>query len=572
MKIKGYEINLTEAQLDDIFANKTRKIEFISKDFEGYKNLPEGDKKALEHLVRAANIINDVALEQDNPKNIEIKRELEKLAVQNVYAAKTLELFNCLNGVAGHNGIDQEPVQLFKELPLLPGKNFYPQDLSVEEFHNIILQMAKRGKIEELKKILSARTMVRRDGDELKAIDYTQYFAKEFSEIANELEVAAYYCTESAFKEFLQWQAQALLQNNKDMDMLADRHWAIMQDTNLEFTISRENYEDEMTGTVYDNPEIIKILGENNINVVAKDTLGGRVGIVNKEETEHILVSKKTLPYLAKWMPLSDSYEQRNLDEKDLKQNMVDVDIITLTGDYAMCRGGITTAQNLPNNDKDSVKCGGWRRNVYHRQIRFSRDEENEKILLEKLVDASLRPYVDRSKIITFVVGHENGHSLGPTSEYQDSLGVFKHIIEEHKANMVSIASVAELAKKDGFFTREDLRKIYASWIVGNLFLRAQPVLSKPHRVADLIEFNYLFENKAIWFDSNKKLHIDFDLIGSVTYRLLEETIKVQLSKSVEVAKDFINRWAVWGEWSRYIAGVQQELGVKPYIKIITKF
>ena len=51
------------------------------------------------------------------------------------------------------------------------------------------------------------------------------------------------------FNEFLNWQAQALLQNNEDMDMLADKHWAVMQDTPLEFTISRENYEDE----IFDN-------------------------------------------------------------------------------------------------------------------------------------------------------------------------------------------------------------------------------------------------------------------------------------------------------------------------------
>ena len=90
--------------------------------------------------------------------------------------------------------------------------------------------------------------------------------------------------------------------------------------------------------------------------------------------------------------------------------------------------------------------------------------------------------------------------------------------------------------------------------------------------MASLIEFNYLFENKVIWFDSNKKLHIDFDLIGMVAYRLLEETIRVQLSKTASNAKAFINRWAVWGEWSRHIADVQRELGVKPYIKIITNF
>ena len=560
MKIKGYEVNFSEEELDNILTEKTRNIELISREFEGYKNLPVGDKKAIDHLIKAADIINNVALEQDNPYNLEIKREMEKLAVNDAYVSKVLQLFNCLNGVAGNNGIDKEPVRIFKNLPLFKGKNFYPTDLSEKEFHEIILKMAERGKIEELKKILSARTMVRRNGDELKSIDYTEYFAEQFSEIANELEVAAYYCTEPEFKEFLSWQVQALLQNNQDMDMLADKHWALLQNNNLEFTISRENYEDEMTGTVFNNPD------------VAKDTLGCRVGLVNKEGTEKILKFKQTIPYLAQWMPLNKQYKQNSFSAEDLKQNMVDVDLIALTGDYAMCRGGITQAQNLPNNDKIAVKCGGWRRNVYHRQVLLSYDVENEKKLLNRLVDPELHKYVDHAQIIVFDIGHENGHSLGPTAEYQNSLGVFKHIIEEHKANVFSIASIAELAKKEARFTKEDLKKIYASWVVETLFLRARPIFSQPHRMASLIEFNYLFENKVIWFDSNKKLHIDFDLIGMVAYRLLEETIRVQLSKSADNAKAFINRWAVWGEWSRHIADVQQELGVKPYIKIITNF
>lgn len=572
MKIKGYEVNFSEEELDKILTEKTREIELISREFEGYKNLPIGDKKAIDHLIKAADIINNVALEQDNPYNLEIKREMEKLAVNDAYVAKVLQLFNCLNGVAGNNGIDKDPVRIFKNLPLFKGKNFYPTDLSEEEFHEIILRMAQRGKIDELKKILSARTMVRRNGDELKAIDYTEYFAPQFSEVANELEVVAYYCTEPEFKEFLSWQVQALLQNNQDMDMLADKHWALLQTNNLEFTISRENYEDEMTGTVFNNPEVAKIISDNNIEVVAKDTLGCRVGIVNKEGTEEILKFKQTLPYLAKWMPLNNKYKQNSFSEKDLKQNMVDVDLIALTGDYAMCRGGITQAQNLPNNDKIAVKCGGWRRNVYHRQVLLSYDVENEKKLLNRLVDPELHKYVDHSRIIIFDIGHENGHSLGPTAEYQNALGVFKHIIEEHKANVFSIASIAELAKKEERFTKEELKKIYASWVVETLFLRARPIFSQPHRMASLIEFNYLFENKVIWFDSNKKLHIDFDLIGMVAYRLLEETIRVQLSKTASNAKAFINRWAVWGEWSRHIADVQQELGVKPYIKIITNF
>ena len=97
-------------------------------------------------------------------------------------------------------------------------------------------------------------------------------------------------------------------------------------------------------------------------------------------------------------------------------------------------------------------------------------------------------------------------------------------------------------------------------------------MLSQPHRVADLIEFNYLLESKALWFDDRKKLHIDFDIINMCMYKLLEKTIEVQLSKSVEAASEFINRWATWGEWSRHIAEIQKSLGVKPYIKIISHF
>ena len=49
MKINGYEIALSEEKLDDIINNQTLPIELIDKDFSGYKELSEGDKKALQY-------------------------------------------------------------------------------------------------------------------------------------------------------------------------------------------------------------------------------------------------------------------------------------------------------------------------------------------------------------------------------------------------------------------------------------------------------------------------------------------------------------------------------------------
>ena len=567
MQINGYETAYSEEQLDKMLSEML-VIEMIDKNFPGYQNLSENDKKALTHLMNAGRIINQVALEQDHPLNRTIKSGLEEAALHSAIAAKTLKMFNSLNGVEGLNGIDPEPIELFKGVKGFKGKNFYPQDLSMEEFHQILKQMLLSGKKDEVKKILSARTMVRRQGKELKAIDYTEYFAKEFSLAANELEVAAHYATDSLLKDYLGWQAQALLQNNEDMDMLADRHWAQMQNTNLEFTLSRENYEDELTPTVYDNKELVDLLASYGIEAVSKDMLGVRVGINNPEGTNLILKFKEHMSQLATKMPFSDQYSQSVVSGKDLKQTMVDVDLSGLFGDYAMCRGGITTAQNLPNNDKLSVKTGGGRRNVYHRQVRNTQDKERNKKLLEALVDQEFHAYFNPEAEHIFVIGHENGHSLGPDSSYQNALGVYKHVIEENKADIISIAFMPEYVKS-GIITENTLKEIYTTWIV-RLLLKSRPKLIQPHRLGDLIHFNALLEKGAISFSESGKLRIDFARIHPVIYQLLEETIAVQLSKSPEKAKAFIDKYGTWGDIHEHVASVQKTLGIKPYKDIRT--
>ena len=61
MIINGYKVNFEESELDDILNSKTRIIEFISPDFEGYEKLSENDKKALLHLVKAAKTLGGTA-------------------------------------------------------------------------------------------------------------------------------------------------------------------------------------------------------------------------------------------------------------------------------------------------------------------------------------------------------------------------------------------------------------------------------------------------------------------------------------------------------------------------------
>lgn len=568
----GYELNYTIEDLKKMTGEEMTDITLLSEDTPIYATLAEGDKKALKHLVAAAKILNNVSLKQDNQHNIAQKHALETAAANgDEQAALALKLFNSLNGVSGLNGIDANPINIFKGLTTPKGKNFYPSDLTEEEFHNILLNMFKSGEINAIRRILSARTMVIRDGGKLKAIDYTEYFKDEFSEMANELEVAAHYCTNSLFKEFLSWQAQALLQNNEDMDMLADKHWAMMQATPLEFTLSRENYDDEMTPTVLENPKLAALIKEHNIEVIAKDMLGARVGIVNLEGTKLLLQFKDTMPKLCKMMPFSDKYEQTIHSDSDVKQTMVDVDLVSLTGDYAQCRGGLTIAQNLPNNDKLSIKTGGGRRNVYHRQVRQSQDEERTKKMLNAFLHPDFHQYYDPEADHIFVIGHENGHSLGPSSEYQNSPGICKSIIEENKADTVSISFMPEYVKQ-GIITEERLKQIYTTWVF-RLLLRAKPIFpTETYKIVDLIEFNTLLKHGAIWFDENNLLHLNFDKISPAMYELLTKVVDIQLSKSPEKARQYIEENTEWNKLHEHIAATHKLLGLKKYRNIVSYF
>ena len=566
--INGYNIALPETTLDKMLNEQMMPIEMINEDFAGYQALAEGDKKALTSLIRAARIINDVALEQDHPMNLTLKKGLEKQAKESSHAAKALKLFNSLNGVAGLNGIDPEPVEIFEDVHIYKGRNFYPTDLSVSEFHSILERMIKQGRLDEVRQIVSARTMVRRKGEDLVAIDYTEYFAKEFSAAANELELAAHYSTNHAFNDFLGWQAQALLQNNEDMDMLADKHWAVLQDTPLEFTLSRENYDDEMTPTIFENNALRALLEERQIDVTPKDMLGARVGIINKKGTDLILTFKEQMAKLAGLMPYADKYEQKINSGDEVKQTMVDVDLATLQGDYAQCRGAITTAQNLPNDDKLSVKTGGGRRNVYHRQVRMSGDKERTKRLLEALLDKDFHQYYDEEAEHIFVIGHENGHSLGPDNSYKKALGVYQHTVEENKADVVSIAMMPQYVKV-GIIDEVTLKKVYVTWIV-RLLLKAKPQLIQPHRMGDLIHFNYLMKHGAIEMTAENKLKVHFEKMPAVMNKILEETIAVQLSRSPQKAKEFIDENTEWNTLHDYIAKTLQGLGIKCYKDIRT--
>ena len=545
---KDYELNLSMEELE----KRTHKDYLTTKkmlavDAPEYLELEEGDKEALKHLVKAAVVLDKVNMQLDNPNNLPFKEYLEaEIAKGNEQAKLTKILFDAQKGVCS---LDRESnmIELIKGVSERPGKGVYPQDLEKDEFHAILIKMLKDGKVDDVAKILNQRSVVERVGNELVATDYVDKFKDDFAYMASELEKAAETSTNADFNEFLILQAKALRTADPMLDAYADKKWATLQDTPLEFTITRENYSDELTETVVENPELKALLDENGIIPVAKDFLGGREGIINKKGTDAILGVKNYLPLMAQNMPFKDDYIQNISPDRESKQTMVDADLVAVTGDVGEFRAGITLAENLPNDDKLSIKeLDGGRRNVYHRQIRLITSEDAREKMKKRLaatVNPELHQYYNDEADHWFTVGHENGHSLGPKSG-TEGLGKYKSIIEENKADMISLAMLDVLTEA-GMYTPEQRKQIIVTYAADNM-MTSKPTLSQAHRIRSVMQNYYFIKEGAMEISPEGILNVDIEKMVPTARKMLEEIIQVQMKGDFSKGEKYVLDNFIW--------------------------
>ncbi len=542
--MSSYELNLSAVELETRTQSKHFRTYFLlDEKSENYQQLAAGDKKALSYLMQAALFIQRIHFQLDHPDNLPFLRFLNhEIKRGNIQAQKTKQLFL---GQQGVNGFDNtsKPIYLAKGVERLAGKGFYPRDLTVKEFHRILIQMLEEEKISEVQQILSARTVVEREGSELRGVDYVERFSDTFRQVAACLIQAAGYSTNHEFNHFLRLQAKACLLPEPMFDAWADKQWAALQETPLEFTLVRENDSDEMTYTVFENARLKQLLQKHNIHPIAKDSLGARVGIINREGTAYLLKMKDVFPSLAGHMPYVEEYADVSLPAGG--QSMVDVDLTALTGTCAEDRGGITIAENLPNDDKLSLKIGGGRRNVYHRQIRFASALEGEerKQFLNNVLIEEQHDLVSEEADFLFTVGHENAHSFGPR-QAKNSLGKYATIIEEAKADTGAL-SVVDLLREQGIYTETEKKQVLVTTPVYWLE-KSKPVFSDAHGVRAVMQLNYFIEAGAIEVLPTDQLQIHLDKMVPTAQEMLARVIRIQLDGDIQKAKQFVDEYFVW--------------------------
>ena len=527
-------------------------VKFLKRSSREIKRLSKNDLLVLMHLTRAANKLESVNLKLGHPKNLEFLDFLTKEEqAGNQKAVLAKKLFLSQKSMFSPDALGEQ-TRLAKGVSEPDGLGYFPEDLEAEEFHKIISDMLDAGDNKQVEEILNQRSIVVRDGDKLKAIDFVNAFP-EFQEMADELEKAIEFSDDKKFNKYLELQIKALRTADPMLDAKADKEWAKLSGGKFEFTICRECYDEKLTKSIYENDELMAKLKANNITVYAKDSLGARVGIVNKSGTKLLRKLKRLIDVSAKLMPYANEYEREN-EKDDIPQTAVDVDLVTLTGEEGAYRASLVLAQNLPNDDKPALKIGGGRRNVYHRQVRSNSNKKLYKNLIHEEQFKYFNPEADHWAVIC----HENTHSLGPQTH--SGLGKFSFIIEEYKADMGMYCFLREFVK-EGYFTEVQAKQIIVTSLAYG-FLKGKPSLSQAHRTRSVMICNRMLTEKAIEIRDGK-LWFDFDKVIDTAKEMMREAIRLQLDANVKSAENYIMKWFVWSDDIAFIAEVIKKFSKK---------
>lgn len=521
-------------------------IKFLSPDSREVKRLSKEDLLVLCHLTRAAKIMDVIHLKLEHPKNMEFLEYLNKeIENGNQKAKLSKTLFLSQKSMFSPDTLGNQ-TKLAKNVVEPLGQNYFPEDLSESEFHEILLKMLDDGKTQEVANILNQRSVVVRDGDQLKAIDFVDYFL-EFKEMAKELKLAMQYSTDKKFNKYLELQIKAFEKADPMLDAQADKVWATLENTKFEFTITRECYDEKLTKSIYENSELMSKLKQVGITVYAKDSLGARVGIVNKAGTKLLKKLKGLMGVAGKYMPYLDEYQMAD-EQPKTGQVAIDADLVTLTGEEGAYQASIVLAQNLPNDDKLALKIGGGRRNVYHRQIR---KRSNKKLYKNLICDEQFK-FVEPEADHWAVICHENTHSLGPQSH--NSLGKYSAILEEFKADMGMYAFLDEFVA-EGYFSEHQAKQIMVTSL-SKSFAKGKPDIKQAHRVRSVMICNRLISEKAITFDDDGRMRFDFESVKKTTKTMMAEVVRLQIDGDVSKAGDYVSKWFVWTDAIEAVAEI----------------
>ncbi|MCS6903922.1 MAG: Zn-dependent hydrolase [Bacteroidia bacterium] len=446
--------------------------------------LSENEKKILGLLIDAADIMNEIFWKQSYGNRDELLGH-----VKDPVARKLIEI-----NYGPWDRLDNNQPFIEGVGPKPLGANFYPQDMTKEEFEAAPLEDKR-----------SPYTLLRRNSEgKLITIPYNKAYEQEHKRAANLLRQAAQLSQDIEFKNYLNQRAEALLTNNYQPSDLA---WMDMKNNTLDIVIGPiENYEDKLFG----------YKTAHEAYVLIKDKAWSK-------KLEHYI---QFLPELQKALPVPEKYKKEQ-PGTDAQLNAYDA--VYYAGD---CNAGSKTiAINLPNDEEVQLQKGSRRL-----QLKNAMRAKFEKILLpisQILIAPEQRKHIHFDAFFANTMFHEVAHGLGIKNtvnnkgKVKDALKELHAPLEECKADVLGLYMITQLIEK-GHMKEHALEDYYVTF-VASIFRSVRFGAASAHAKANMLCFNFLVQEKAILQENKKEYYIiDFPLMKKAIEKLAQKILQLQ--------------------------------------------
>ncbi|WP_405232242.1 dipeptidyl-peptidase 3 family protein [Lentisalinibacter salinarum] len=395
--------------------------------------------------------------------------------------------------------------------PKPAGANFYPPDMTVEEFEAWD-QPGKDG----------LYSLVRRDAaGDLGLIPYHEAYAGPLERAAELLREAAALADDEGLARYLGLRADALVTDDYQP---SDMAWLDMKTNRIDVVIGAiETYEDQLFGyrAAYESFVLLK-------DMAWSDRLSRFTAF---------------LPELQRGLPVPERYKA---EEPGSDSDLNAYDALYYAGDANA--GAKTIAINLPNDEEVQLAKGTRRL-----QLKNAMRAKFEKIMqpiAEVLIVEEQRGHVTFDAFFANTMFHEVAHGLGIKNTVDGSGTVraaLKDVassIEEGKADVLGLYMITELHER-GELGDVDLMDYYTTFLAG-IFRSVRFGASSAHGKANMVRFNFFADEGAFTTDETTgRYRVDFEAMQAAITKLSAKILTLQGDGDYEGAKTFTDTLGV---------------------------
>lgn len=393
------------------------------------------------------------------------------------------------------------------------GAGFYPEDLDEAAFRAYVAEHP-----DQKAGLESLFTLVRREGDKLVAVPYSQAYAEWLEPAAAKLREAAALTENASLKAFLNTRAAAFL---SDDYYESDKAWMDLE-SRVEVTIGPyETYEDELLGL--------------------KAAFESFVTVSDPEASAQLAKYKDLLPAMEAHLPVPDAVKTKRGAESPIRV----VDVVYTSGDAR--KSVQTIAFNLPNDERVRKEKGA--KKVLLRNLIRTKFDRILRPIAARILAEDQQKYLSADAFFNETLFHELSHSLGPAYvknegkvEVRLALGSSYSPLEEGKADAMGAHNILYMIER-GEFPKSFREQLLVSYFIG-LFRSVRFGVAEAHGKGAAAQINRFIEEGAAALDpATGRFTVDMDKLEKSITAFVRDICLMQHEGDKAVVETFLAKY-----------------------------